>query len=243
MKYLYGIAYGLLVGVGVFLVWEGEVLLGYSSIGLGGILGILNCISRRRRFNFLLFLLSCAIVVLVSAGSGVFSDMTSQVPQKITPPPTTTIIGPPIPETITPVEPPVTTLFPETAILQSVDSYAGIFNQYRQGKGLDPLVFTDDLNLIALLRLVEIQKNFSHSSIGDYNRHLGENIAMSTGYLSNEGALKMWEESPGHNANMLDGDYRYTGYAIGSGYAVQVFSEFKTINGEPQLPEGWEWVD
>lgn len=240
MKYLYGIAYGLLVGVGVFLVWDGMVLLGYSSIGLGGILGILNCISRRRRFNLLLFLLSCAVVVLVSVGSGVFTDTTSQVPQNIVPPPSTATIVPPTSETIIPVEPPVTTITP---VLQSVDSYAGIFNQYRQGKGLEPLVFTDDLNRIAVLRLAEIQKDFSHASVGGYNRHLGENIAMSTGYLSNAEALKMWENSPGHNANMLDSDYKYTGYALGNGYAAQVFASYPTINGEPQLPEGWYWVD
>jgi len=122
-------------------------------------------------------------------------------------------------------------------------SYVGIFNQYRQGNGLEPLVFTDDLNRIAVLRLAEIQKDFSHASAGGYNRHLGENIAMSTGYLSNKQALKMWENSPGHNANMLDSDYKYTGYALENGYAVQVFASYPTINGEPQLPDGWYWVD
>jgi uncharacterized protein YkwD len=64
---------------------------------------------------------------------------------------------------------------------------------------------------------------------------------MSTGFLSNSDALASWQNSPGHNANMLDSSYRYTGYAIGNGYAVQVFTEYPTIDGEPQLPPGWYW--
>jgi hypothetical protein len=38
---------------------------------------------------------------------------------------------------------------------------------------------------------------------------------------------------------MLDKDYKYTGYAAGGGYAVQVFTEWNTVNGIPQLPPGW----
>ena len=36
--------------------------------------------------------------------------------------------------------------------------------------------------------------------------------------------------------------YKYTGYAIGDGYAVQVFTEYPIIDGEPQLPPGWHWT-
>jgi uncharacterized protein YkwD/ribosomal protein L37AE/L43A len=124
----------------------------------------------------------------------------------------------------------------------SVADYANKFNQYRQSKGLPPLEFTDDLNRVAELRLKELHTDFSHNSAGGYNRHLAENIAESTGFLSNSDALKMWQNSPGHNANMLNGGYKYTGYAIGDGYAVQVFTEYPTINGEPQLPPGWYWT-
>ena len=125
----------------------------------------------------------------------------------------------------------------------SVDDYANKFNEYRQSKGLAPLKFTDDLNRIAELRLKELYTDFSHYSAGNYNEHLAENIAMSTGFLSNSDALKMWQNSPGHNANMLDIGYKYTGYAIGNGYAVQVFTEYTTVNGKPQLPSGWYWAD
>jgi len=125
----------------------------------------------------------------------------------------------------------------------SVDDYANKFNQYRQSKGLTSLKFTNDLNRVAELRLKELYANFSHYSAGNYNEHLAENIAMSTGFLSNSDALVMWQNSLGHNANMLDSGYKYTGYAIGNGYAVQVFTEYTTVNGKPQLPPGWYWVD
>jgi uncharacterized protein YkwD len=121
--------------------------------------------------------------------------------------------------------------------------YASIFNEYRISMGYAPLEFTDDLNRVAELRLKELYTDFSHYSIGNYNNHLAENIAMSSGFLSNSSVLSMWQNSPGHNANLLDSSYRYTGYAIGNGYAVQVFSEFVTIDGVPQLPPGWYWTD
>ncbi|MFC2021619.1 CAP domain-containing protein [Chloroflexota bacterium] len=125
----------------------------------------------------------------------------------------------------------------------SVDDYANKFNQYRKSEGLPILEFTDDLNRVAELRLKELYTDYSHYSAGNYNEHLAENIAMSTGFLSNSDALSMWQNSPGHNANMLDSSYKYTGYAIGNGYAVQVFTEYITIDGEPQLPPGWYWTD
>jgi len=125
----------------------------------------------------------------------------------------------------------------------NADDYANKFNLYRQSKGLLPLKFTNDLNRMAELRLKELYTNYSHYSIGGYNKHLAENIVMSTGFLSNSDALSSWQNSPLHNANMLDSSYKYTGYAIGNGYAVQLFTEYTTINGQPQLPYGWYWGD
>jgi|WetSurMetagenome_2_1015567.scaffolds.fasta_scaffold43096_2 hypothetical protein len=122
-----------------------------------------------------------------------------------------------------------------------IDDYVARFNEYRQSKGLASLLFTEDLNKVAALRLKEIQMSFSHNSQGNYNRHLAENIVM--GIYSNQGALECWQVSPGHNANMLDTSYRNTGYAIGGGYAVQVFTSYETLNGEPVLPPGWHWND
>ena len=129
-----------------------------------------------------------------------------------------------------------------TTIQYTISSdFATIFNNYRKTQGLAPLIFTDDLNQIALLRLAELKINFSHYSLGGYNVHLGENIV--EGVYSDEEAFYCWQGSPGHNANMLDSEYVYTGYAIVGGYSVQVFSGFITINGVPQLPPGWYWSD
>ena len=106
---------------------------------------------------------------------------------------------------------------------------------------MSTLIFTDDLNKVAELRAGEIRTDFSHHSLGGYNLDLGENIAMQTFFLSDLGAFNLWCNSPGHRANMLDDSYEYTGYANRHGYAVQLFSQFETINGVPQLPPGWYW--
>lgn len=119
------------------------------------------------------------------------------------------------------------------------DDYAESFNLYRESEGLKPLVFTDDLNQIALKRLDEIQANFSHASKGGYNTHIAENIVK--GVYNNEEALEVWKESFLHRANMLNKNYKNTGYAAGDGYAVQVFSEYETQNGDPILPPGWHF--
>ena len=119
------------------------------------------------------------------------------------------------------------------------ESYETLFNNYRRQHGLSPLTFTEDLNRIAELRVQEIQVNFSHEGIKEY--HLAENIVM--GVWSDQEALDCWDGSPGHRANMLDASYKYTGYAFDSGYAVQVFTEWPTTDGYPQLPPGWYWSE
>jgi uncharacterized protein YkwD len=119
------------------------------------------------------------------------------------------------------------------------ESYETLFNSYRQQHGLSPLIFTEDLMRVAELRVQEIKVNFSHEGITKY--HLAENIVM--GVWSDQEALDCWDESPGHRANMLNASYKYTGYAFDAGYAVQVFTEWPTINGYPQLPPGWYWID
>jgi len=123
-----------------------------------------------------------------------------------------------------------------------INNFEIVFNEYRKSYGLSPLEFTSDLNRTAELRLEELQTNYSHFSARGYNRHLAENICMiSFGPLSDQAAFNTWKSSPGHNANMLNPSYKYTGYANGGGRAVQVFTEYPTINGEPQLPPGWHW--
>lgn len=116
----------------------------------------------------------------------------------------------------------------------AISTYAVIFNEYRQSKGLPPLVFTDDLNKIAAQRVEEIKKDFGHKS--QLNSYLAENIAK--GISDNGDALDIWKNSPPHNKNLL-GHYVNTGYCNRDGYSVQVFSSWDTINGIPQLPPGW----
>lgn len=152
-------------------------------------------------------------------------------------PPTSTITSPSTSPTSTITSPSQTT----SVLIDKVSDFAIRFNEYRQSKGRASLIFTDDLNRIATLRLVEIKENFSHNSKGGYNNHLAENIVM--GIYNNQDALECWQGSLGHNANMLNMSYKYTGYAIGGGYAIQVFTEWVTINGEPQLPPGWYFTD
>ena len=127
--------------------------------------------------------------------------------------------------------------------LISIEHFATLFNEYRQSYGLSTLTFTDDLNKRALFRLPELELDFSHNSTENYNLHLAENITWASYTLDNNDAFLSWKGSPGHNANMLNTSYKYSGYAIGGGYAVQLFTEYPTINGEPQLPSGWYWDD
>lgn len=101
------------------------------------------------------------------------------------------------------------------------------------GVAVHPLVFKDKH-----LLLVKRAKRLGH-----YNLHLAENIVGAGYRLDNDDAFLSWSGSPGHNANMLGASYKYTGYAIGGGYAVQLFTEYPTVNGEPQLPPGWYWDD
>ena len=58
----------------------------------------------------------------------------------------------------------------------------------------------------------------------------GENIAMSTAATA-EQFVRMWMESPGHRANILRAEFKFTGVGVfGSGstfYATQVFSSKK----------------
>ncbi len=179
-----------------------------------------------------------------------FSSITSSTPTpkpSITPVPTLTttalpVVVPkstfvPVPTTIAP---PVAIPIPTPAKPNiDVNDYAARFNAYRQSKGFTPLIFTNDLNKNAALRLSELQTNYSHNSAGQYNLHLAENIVMGT--YNNQDSLVCWKNSPGHNANMLNSTYKYTGYAAGNGYAVQLFTDYPTVNGVPQLPPGWRW--
>ena len=75
-----------------------------------------------------------------------------------------------------------------------------IINDYRAQNGLPAFSWYGEG--VASIRASEIVSNFSHSSASGQDCY-GENIAMEpTGSAGN--AVRMWINSPGHNANLLD---------------------------------------
>ena len=96
--------------------------------------------------------------------------------------------------------------------------YITLFNQFRQGNGATPLVFTPDLNELANQRCKEISVVFSHEGVPS---GCGENIAM--GYSSPSSLLNGWASSTGHRMNMLSSMYTSTGFATDGYYSVQLF--------------------
>ena len=115
-----------------------------------------------------------------------------------------------------------------------------LLNQLRANKGLRQLSWNPNsaLQAAAQLRAKEIVQNFSHTrpdgsscftvlkQYGLKYRNCGENIAYGT-YLSPEGAMELWINSPGHYKNMINSDFREVGlacYVSGDNiYWVQLF--------------------
>ena len=121
-------------------------------------------------------------------------------------------------------------------------------NALRAEKGLEPLVWANDFDLLGKLRAAEIQEVYSHSRPNGEPRIIikdskiiltGENIAM--GYQNAEEVMKGWTKSPGHYANMTDVDYQsyycacFVTYDAEYGWAwytwVQLFS-FDKLDGD-----------
>ena len=94
-------------------------------------------------------------------------------------------------------------------------------NRYRREAGLADLYTREDLlNDVAMKRADEITGVFSHTrpdgtawstmftEQGFYG-YLGENLAGGPPYANPEEVVKDWMNSPGHRANILNGDYTY----------------------------------
>lgn len=114
-----------------------------------------------------------------------------------------------------------------------------LLNAYRVANGLNPLEPQPFLAQQADVRGYEIVYSFDHTrpngtscftllSGGNY-MGAGENIA--AGYMTPEQVMEGWKNSPGHNANMLDPDFKYIGVSafISDGttyttYWVQMFA-------------------
>jgi uncharacterized YkwD family protein len=152
------------------------------------------------------------------------------MPGKITTPAPTP--QPQKPGTTTPAPSNVGATADEQAMLDLV-------NKARADAGLGALQFDAELLKVARLKAKDMVDNnyFSHQSptygspfdmmrqFGVSFKTAGENIA---GNQTVDAAFKAWMNSPGHKANILNGNYNYTGIGIVSGSAygkifVQMF--------------------
>ena len=103
-----------------------------------------------------------------------------------------------------------------------------LVNKARADAGIGPLQFDAELLKVARLKAKDMVDNnyFSHQSptygspfdmmkqFGINFKTAGENIA---GNQTVDAAFKAWMNSPGHKANILNGNYNYTGIGIVSG--------------------------
>lgn len=114
-----------------------------------------------------------------------------------------------------------------------------LINQQRAQNGLSALKIDMEVQRVARIKAQDMVNNnyFSHTSptygspfdmlksFGITYKSAGENIA---GNSSNSAAVTAWMNSPGHRANILNGNYNYTGVGVvtGSKYGkiyVQMF--------------------
>ena len=114
-----------------------------------------------------------------------------------------------------------------------------LINQQRTNNGLQALKIDKEVQNVARIKAKDMVDNnyFSHTSptygspfdmlnsFKVYYKTAGENIA---GNSSNSGAVNAWMNSSGHKANILNGNFNYTGIGVmkGSQYGkiyVQMF--------------------
>ncbi len=106
------------------------------------------------------------------------------------------------------------------------NAFLGLINQYRAANGLGSLSLNTTLNEAAawMSQDMGVHNYFSHTdSLGrdpfqrmaafgyTYNTWKGENLA--AGVDSAQGAFDLWKSSPGHNANMLNVNFKVIGIA------------------------------
>jgi uncharacterized protein YkwD len=104
-----------------------------------------------------------------------------------------------------------------------------LINTYRAQNGVSQLIFSNSLNRSAAWKVQHIADNgyFAHDDVPidrtwtqrirdcgyTINTFLGENLA--GGDSTAAGALRIWQNSPGHNALLLDGTFRAVGLGRG----------------------------
>ena len=119
--------------------------------------------------------------------------------------------------------------------------FVSLINQYRQQNGLNTLTIDTNLQHTAEWMSTDmgVSNYFSHTdSLGrdpfvrmngfgyDYNTWKGENIV--AGASSGQVAFDLWKGSPGHNANMLNPNYKVMGIAR---------------DDTPGSDHGWYWTN
>lgn len=126
-------------------------------------------------------------------------------------------------------------------------AFLTLINQYRAQNGLNPLTISTNLNRAAAWMVEDMATNryFSHTdSLGrsPYQRAIdcgypsgaGENLAAGTSWSSAQAAFTAWQNSPGHNQNMLTPWYQQIGiaryYLAGSPYGWYWATNFGTVN-------------
>lgn len=135
-------------------------------------------------------------------------------------------------------------------VFGSSSMFISNLNSYRQSKGLSEVQEDSELNRLAALRAEEEVNrliktgDYGHFSEGNYNFNLGENLAGTIYTIDNpkttldNTALTKWQNSPGHNANLLDPSTLRAGFAcyrkvVGDKvYETSIFL-FSARSGEP----------
>lgn len=123
------------------------------------------------------------------------------------------------------------------------EAFMILINDYRQQNGLQPLSINAELQAAAEWMSADMGENayFSHTdSLGrtpwermadfgyDYSTWKGENIA--AGFTTAESVFTAWKNSDGHNANMLNANFKVMGiarvYTAGSPYGYYWTNDF-----------------
>lgn len=131
-----------------------------------------------------------------------------------------------------------------SSIESEEQAFLGLINNYRAQNGRPALAISTGLTRMATWHGSDMASNnyFSHTdSLGrSFGTRLGqcdaagggaaENIA--AGYQTAAQVFEGWRNSPGHNTNMLNANYRYIGISrvTGGSYGVYWVTDFSTIN-------------
>lgn len=101
-----------------------------------------------------------------------------------------------------------------------------LINAKRVERQLAPLIWSDELAVLADARVLNLEKDFSHAPLPE-GSFLGENIAM--GYSSSESIVNLWLDSPTHASNIFGTQYNTTAIGFyshnGVKYWLQLFSD------------------